>query len=208
MKYKIVSDAVVRRLPRYRRHLKDLMANGVSRISSGEFADKMNLTASQIRQDLNHFGGFGQQGYGYSVENLHEEVSNILGMNKSYSVVMVGCGRLGEAIANFLKNYEANFQINAICDIRPDYHGKEIVGVKILNEDEFKEFLENNQADIAILTVPPEKLDSVVDLLKDHNIKGIWNFGLTDLEIKGVAVSNVHLSDSLQSLVYYINHPE
>lgn len=208
MKYKIVSDAVVRRLPRYRRHLKDLMANGVSRISSGEFADKMNLTASQIRQDLNHFGGFGQQGYGYSVENLHEEVSNILGMNKSYSVVMVGCGRLGEAIANFLKNYEPNFQINAICDIRPDYHGKEIVGVKILNEDEFKEFLENNQADIAILTVPPEKLDSVVDLLKDHNIKGIWNFGLTDLEIKGVAVSNVHLSDSLQSLVYYINHPE
>jgi len=208
MKYKIVSDAVVRRLPRYRRHLKDLMANGVSRISSGEFADKMNLTASQIRQDLNHFGGFGQQGYGYSVENLHEEVSNILGMNKSYSVVMVGCGRLGEAIANFLKNYEPNFQISAICDIRPDYHGKEIVGVKILNEEEFEEFLGKNQADIAILTVPPEKLDSVVDLLKDHNIKGIWNFGLTDLEIKGVAVSNVHLSDSLQSLVYYINHPE
>ena len=208
MKYKIVSDAVVRRLPKYRRHLKDLQKSGVDRISSGELADKMNLTASQIRQDLNHFGGFGQQGYGYSVQNLHDEVSNILGMNKEYSVVMVGCGRLGEALANFLKNYEPNFKINAICDIRPDYHGKEVAGVKIKNKEEFGQYLDEHQADIGILTVPPETLPEVVELLTSHKIKGIWNFGLTDLEIRGVAVSNMHLSDSLQSLVYYINHPE
>ena len=208
MKYKIVSDAVVRRLPRYRRHLKDLQNNGVERISSGELADKMNLTASQIRQDLNHFGGFGQQGYGYSVENLHDEVSNILGMNKVYSVVMVGCGRLGEALANFLKNYEPNFQIKAICDIRQDLHGKEIVGVKIMNAEEFGAYLDKSPADIGILSVPTNQLCDVVDLLVSHGIKGIWNFSLNDLEVKGVAVSNVHLSDSLQSLVYYINHPE
>ena len=208
MKYKIVSDAVIRRLPRYRRHLQELKEQGVERISSGDFAEKMNLTASQIRQDLNHFGGFGQQGYGYSVANLHDEVSNILGMNKTYNVVMVGCGRLGEALANFLKNYEPNFDIKAICDIRPDYHGKEIVGVKIMNKSEFDKYLDTIQVDIGILTVPAEQLANAVDTLKSHNVKGIWNFGLADLEIKGVAVSNMHLSDSLQSLVYYINHPE
>jgi len=208
MKYKIVSDAVVKRLPKYRRYLKNLQEQKVERISSGELADKMNLTASQIRQDLNTFGGFGQQGYGYSVNNLHDEISGILGMDKKYSAVMVGCGRLGEALANFLKNYEPNVKIDAICDIRPDYHGKEVVGVKIMNKDEFIAYLDTNKADIAILTVPPETLGEVVELLKAHDIKGIWNFGLTDLEIKGVAVSNVHLSDSLQSLIYYINHPE
>lgn len=208
MKYKVVSDAVVRRLPKYRRHLQDLKNDKVDRISSTEFAGKMNLTASQIRQDLNHFGGFGQQGYGYSVDHLYDEVSNILGMNKKYSVVMVGCGRLGEAIANFLKNYEPNFEIKAICDIRPDFKGKEVVGVKIMNREEFDSYLDEIQVDIGILTVPPEQLPDVVEVFKAHNVKGIWNFGLTDLDIKGVAVSNVHLSDSLQSLVYYINHPE
>jgi redox-sensing transcriptional repressor len=208
MKAKFVSDAVIKRLPRYRRYLKDLLDNGVERISSGELAEEMNLTASQIRQDLNHFGGFGQQGYGYSVENLHEELSSILGVDHEYSVVMVGCGRLGEALANYIRNYEPNFKITAICDIREDLQGKEVCGVNIVDAKEFKKHLASNKNDLAIITVPPEMVKEVVDLLVSHGVKGIWNFGLTDFELRGVAVSNVHLSDSLHSLVYYINHPE
>ncbi len=208
MKAKIVSDAVIKRLPRYRRYLKDLHNSGIERISSGELADKMNLTASQIRQDLNHFGGFGQQGYGYSVENLREELSSILGVDREYSVVMVGCGRLGKALANYLRNYEPNFKVNAICDIREDLQGKEVCGINIVGAKEFNKYLASNKCDIAIITVPPEMVKEVVDLLVSHGVKGIWNFGLTDLELKGVAVANVHLSDSLHSMVYYINHPE
>ncbi len=209
MKVKIVSDAVVKRLPRYRRYLNDLKAKGTARISSGELANKMDLTASQIRQDLNNFGGFGQQGFGYSVDSLHEAISGIIGLDRTYSVVMIGCGRLGEAIANFLKNYEPAFDIKAICDIRPDFKGKEVCGAKIMNESEFDEYITKNQADIAILSIPPEKVDEVKTLLVKNGIKGIWNFSLTEIEqIKGVAVQNMHLSDSLHSLVYYINHPE
>lgn len=207
MKAKFVSDAVIKRLPRYRRYLKDLLDNGVERISSGELAEEMNLTASQIRQDLNHFGGFGQQGYGYSVEHLHEELSSILGVDREYSVVMVGCGRLGEALANYIRNYEPSFKITAICDIREDLQGKEVCGIEIVGAEKFQKHLESNKNDLAIITVPPERVKEVVDLLVSHGVKGIWNFGLTDLELKGVAVSNVHLSDSLHSLVYYINHP-
>ena len=209
MKVKIVSDAVVKRLPRYRRYLNDLKAKGTARISSGELANKMDLTASQIRQDLNNFGGFGQQGFGYSVDGLHEAISNIIGLDRTYSVVMIGCGRLGEAIANFLKNYEPAFDIKAICDIRPDYQGKEVCGVKIMNDNEFVEYITKNHADIAILSIPPEQVDDVKTLLVQNGIKGIWNFSLTEIEhIRGVAVQNMHLSDSLHSLVYYINHPE
>lgn len=208
MKAKIVSSAVVKRLPRYRRYLNDLKLSGVERISSGELANKMDLTASQIRQDLNNFGGFGQQGFGYSVGHLHEEISSIIGLDKEYSVVMVGCGRLGEALANFIRNYEPSFKINAICDIRPDFHGKEVCGCKIMNQDEFGDYLMHNRADIAIISVPPEQIEEVKSVLVSNGIKGIWNFGLSEIEAKGIAVNNMHLSDSLHSLVYYINHPE
>ena len=209
MKIKIVSDAVVKRLPRYRRYLNNLKNNGTERISSGELANKMDLTASQIRQDLNNFGGFGQQGFGYSVDSLHDAISGIIGLDRKYSVVMIGCGRLGEAIANFLSNYEPSFDIKAICDIRSDYHGKEVCGVNIMNREEFDKYLTENGADIAILSIPPQQVVEVKDLLVKNGIKGIWNFSLTEIEaMKGVAVQNMHLSDSLHSLVYYINHPE
>ena len=208
MKAKIVSSAVVKRLPRYRRYLNDLKLSGVERISSGELANKMDLTASQIRQDLNNFGGFGQQGFGYSVDHLHEEISGIIGLDKVYSVVMVGCGRLGEALANFIRNYEPSFKINAICDIRPDLHGKDVCGCKVMDQTEFEDYMMRNRADIAIISVPPAQIEEVKKLLVTNGIKGIWNFGLTEIEAKGVAVTNMHLSDSLHSLVYYINHPE
>ena len=208
MKVKIVSSAVVKRLPRYRRYLNDLRNSGVERISSGELAGKMDLTASQIRQDLNNFGGFGQQGFGYSVAHLHDEISGIIGLDKNYSMVMIGCGRLGEALANFIKNYEPNFKIKAICDIRPDLHGKEVCGCSIMNKEEIEDYLSRNQCDIAIISVPPEQIQDVTDLLVRSGVKGIWNFGLTEIEVKGIAVNNMHLSDSLHSLVYYINHPE
>jgi len=208
MKAKFVSSAVVKRLPRYRRYLNDLKKSGIERISSGELANKMDLTASQIRQDLNNFGGFGQQGFGYSVANLHQEISEIIGLDREYNLVMVGCGRLGEALANYIKNYEPNFKLKAICDIRPDFHGKEVCGCKILNQEEFAEYLHKNRSDIAIISVPPAHVEAVKTLLVENGIKGIWNFGITEIEAKGVVVNNMHLSDSLHSLVYYINHED
>ena len=208
MRRKYVSDAVVRRLPRYRRFLKNLDREGVERISSAELAEKMDLTASQIRQDLNHFGGFGQQGYGYSVSSLENELSDILGLKRKYTVAVVGCGRLGEAIANYLKNFEDGFEVVAFCDIRDEYHGKEIMGKKVMNKSEFDKFVIENPVDIAVLTVSESFISEVVDFLVSCKIKGIWNFCLTDIEVRGVAVHNVHLSDSLHRITYYINNPD
>ena len=201
-----VSDAVVRRLPRYRRYLLKLKKNGISRISSKELGEIMDVTASQIRQDLNHFGGFGQQGYGYSVEDLIVQLEEIMGINKSYRVGVIGCGKLGRSMIQYIKQ-EPIYKIVALCDNRPDMIGTEIDGIIVDDKETFKKRFKE-ELDILILTVPAANIEEIADDLKDSSVKGIWNFSMSEINVKGIHTMDVHLTDSLHSLCYYINHPE
>ena len=203
-----VSDAVIKRLPRYRRFLKTLKEQGTDKVSSKQLGEIMDVTASQIRQDLNHFGGFGQQGYGYGVEELGDRLGEILGVDKTYNVAFIGCGRLGQALMNFLIANEPNYKITALCDIRPELQGREIAGVKIDAVEDFNKKLIGGGIDIVILTIPADQVEAVHDLIEKSDVKGVWNFSMTEMVIKGKKVMNMHLSDSLQALTYYINHPD
>ena len=202
-----ISDAVIRRLPRYRRYLKKLSGQGVQRISSKELGSIMDVTASQIRQDLNHFGGFGQQGYGYGVEDLSLKLEEIMGLDRTYNIGVVGCGRLGQAIISYLANNEPCYKLAGLCDNRADMVGTEINGVKVEDKASFKETMKKG-IDILIITAPARIAEEVAGDIEGTEIKGIWNFGMTEFHIKGVKVINVHLSDSLHALCYYINHPD
>ena len=204
-----ISKIVVRRLPRYMRYLRELEKKGVSKVSSKELSELMGHTASQIRQDLNNFGGFGQQGYGYSVENLHNEIRSILGLDREYRVVVVGFGRLGQAIANYLKKNEPSFNIVGIFDIKDNVQGAEFPGAEMLTCKSLKSFVDEKNVDIAVITVPMEKAQIVADTVCEAGVKGIWNLTSVDLEIpEDVAVENVHMSDSLHSLAYFLNEKE
>ena len=202
-----ISDAVIRRLPRYRRYLKKLKDQGIQRISSKELGNIMDVTASQIRQDLNHFGGFGQQGYGYGVDDLRQKLEEIMGLNKTYNVGVVGMGQLGHAIVAYLKNNEPCYKIVALCDNRPEVTGQEIFGITVQDKQSFRQTMKKG-LDILIITAPAYIADEVAGDIEGTEIKGIWNFGHTEFNIKGVKVVNVHLSDSLHALCYYINHPD
>lgn len=201
-----ISNAVIRRLPRYRRYLGELQKKGVDKISSGEFSKLIGYTASQIRQDLNNFGGFGQQGYGYNVKDLYSEISGILGLKNKYRLVIVGAGNLGHAITNYIGNFRSGFDVEGVFEINPDMIGRSLNGVPILNNEEMVEFIERRQIDIGIICTGKESAQEVADKLCFAGVRGIWNFAPVDLELPGhVAVENVHLSDSLYSLVYHIN---
>ena len=209
MKDQKVSRAVIRRLPRYLRVLSDMEAEGLERISSGELSERIGYTASQIRQDLNHFGGFGQQGYGYNVKDLKEEIRKILGLTSDYRVIFIGCGRLGGALANFIIDSQKNYHIEAMFDVKPDIIGSKLYGVPVYDEAELKSYLSENRVDIAVLTVPTEQAQKVADDLACGGVTGIWNFAPIDLKIpENIVVNNVHLSDNLHALTYYINHGE
>ena len=201
-----ISDAVIKRLPRYRRYLKNLETAGTTRVSSKELGEMMDVTASQIRQDLNHFGGFGQQGYGYSVSDLGDSLEKIMGVDKNYNIAFIGCGRLGQALIGYLIGHEPHYKIVALCDNRPSIAGTEIAGVKVMDKEAFKERMKQGDIDILALTAPARVADEVAADLEGTGIRGVWNFGHTDITIKGVHVMNVHLSDSLHALTYYINH--
>lgn len=204
-----ISSAVIRRLPRYLRALEDLQNSGTERISSGELSKLIGYTASQIRQDLNHFGGFGQQGYGYNVKDLKAEIEKILGLGRQYKMVIVGSGRLGQAINSFIHSYSDDFCVTSLFDVKEDLIGKEKSGVLIRSVADLTEYLKQNPTDIGVITVTKENAQSVCDALLAGGVKGIWNFAPIDLErTEGTPVENVHLSDNLHSLVYYINHPE
>lgn len=204
-----ISTAVIRRLPRYLRALEDLENAGTERISSGELSDLIGYTASQIRQDLNHFGGFGQQGYGYNVGDLKTEIERILGMGRTYNMVIVGAGRLGQAINSFIASYKSDFKVVALFDINQNVIGKVYSGVTVLDAESLEEYLKNNKVDIGVLTVTKEQAQTACNHLVAGGVAGIWNFAPIDLEgTEGTPVENVHLSDNLHSLVYYINHPE
>lgn len=206
---KEISQAVIRRMPRYYRYLGELLDDGAERISSNELSARMRVTASQIRQDLNNFGGFGQQGYGYNVKYLYDEIGKILGMDRQHNIIVVGAGNLGQALANYLKFEKRGFVINGLFDVNPALKGISVRGIKIRMMEELEGFLKENQVDIAALTLPKEKADEVANKLVSLGIRAIWNFAHLDLELPGhVVVENVHLSDSLMQLSYNIEKTE
>ncbi len=200
---KKISMAVIRRLPRYFRYLSDLIKLDIKRISSKELSERMHITASQIRQDLNCFGGFGQQGYGYNVEYLYDEISKILGTNKRFSCIIVGAGNMGNALANYENFSKRGFDIVGIFDVNKEKIGTMINNIKVMHMDTLPEFVKTHPVDIAMLTVPNNKVNEVATQVTELGIKGIWNFSPTDLRLgEDIIVENVHLSDSLMVLGY------
>lgn len=198
-----ISQAVINRLPRYYRYLDELLDMKVERISSGELSEMMHVTASQIRQDLNKFGGFGQQGYGYNVELLHDEIGRILGLEKLHRMILIGVGNLGQAIANHVRFERLSFQMVGLFDVNTMLIGKKISGIPIRMMDELPLFLEEHDVDIAALTCPKDVCEDIAYNLYSHGIRAIWNFAHTDLDMPDdVVVENVHLSDSLMRLSY------
>lgn len=201
-----ISNAVIKRLPRYRRYLNELRKKGVDKISSNEFSRLIGYTASQIRQDLNNFGGFGQQGYGYSVCGLYNEISAILGLDKQYKMVIVGAGNLGQAIANHTYYYKAGFIVNGIFEINPRLIGIKINDIEVMDYENIVEYVEENNIDIGIICTTKDAAQEVADKLCFAGVKGLWNFAPVDIETPDhVAVENMHISDSLHSLAYHMN---
>ncbi len=207
MEEKEISKAVIRRLPRYYRYLGELLEHNVERISSSDLSKRMNVTASQIRQDLNNFGGFGQQGYGYNVKYLHTEIGKILGINENHNFIIIGAGNLGQALANYVSFEKRGFILKGIFDVNPELEGLSIRGIAIRGMEGLKEFIQEHKIEIAVLTIPKSTAGEVADMLMDTDIKGIWNFAHTDLKLpESITVENVHLSDSLMRLSYKIKH--
>ena len=203
MESKEISKAVIARLPRYYRYLQDLLEEGTERISSNELSKRMQVTASQIRQDLNNFGGFGQQGYGYNVQYLFEEIGKILGLDREHNIIIVGAGNLGQALANYMEFEKKGLMIKGIFDVNPRLIGNTVRGIEIRMIDEVEAFIRDNKIEIAALTVPKSKAEDMAKLLVTYGIKGIWNFANIDLHtIENVVVENVHLSESLMKLSY------
>ncbi len=209
MEEKEISQAVVARLPRYLRYLGELRDEGIERVSSQELSDIMQVTASQIRQDLNTFGGFGQQGYGYNVDYLYDEIGKILGLNREHRLIIVGAGHLGQALANYANFERRGFLFRGVFDCDPEVCGKKICGMTVRPMDELADFVRVNRIDIAVLTIPKTSAVEVAGQLADCGIRGIWNFAHVDLRLPGhIQVENVHLSDSLMKLSYNLSSAE
>ncbi len=207
MKKQKVSSAVIRRLPRYYRHLNDLHLAGVERISSSALGKSMGLTASQIRQDLSCFGEFGQQGYGYNVESLRGEVSDILGMNRGHTAVILGAGNLGRALLENFHFQRSGVTLAAAFDVSPDIVGRTLSGVPVYHVDQLEPYLKESPASIGVLTVPRGVANAIAARLVAGGGEGIWNF--TNIELRldstGVIIEDVHFADSLLSLSYMIS---
>lgn len=209
MEERQISKAVIKRLPRYYRYLGEILNNGVERISSSELSNKMQVTASQIRQDFNNFGGFGQQGYGYKVEYLYGEIGKILGLDQTHNLIIIGAGNLGQALANYMNFERRGFLFRGIFDNNPALYGRKIRDMEVLPMKELSSFVRENAIDIAVLTIPKNCAVEVAEELVREGIRGIWNFAHVDLNVPpDVQVENVHLSDSLMKLTYNINRYE
>lgn len=207
MKKATISNNVIRRLPRYVRKLDELSAAGVSRVSSFELGQQLGFTPSQIRQDFSCFGGFGQQGYGYNVKSLRDHIASILGTDRGYSGILVGVGHIGRALMDNFCFDEWGFTLKCAFDIDPKIIGTEIGGVKVLSIDDLVDYLDTNQVDVAVLSVPKMAAVQVARTLTEHGINAIWNFANVELMEPNspVIVENVHFSDSLLALSYYIS---
>ena len=205
-KKKNISMAVIKRLPKYHRYLNELMKNDVDRISSKELGEKIGFTASQIRQDLNCFGDCGQQGYGYNVAELYKQISTILGLDKEYNTVIVGAGKIGQAIANYNRFGTLGFHLTGIFDANPKLVNMKIRDIQNRDIDTLKEFLSENKVDIGIICVPRINAQKVCDEMVNGGVKGIWNFAPVDLVVpEGITVENVQLSESLMTLIYLLH---
>lgn len=203
MEAKEISQAVIGRLPRYFRYLGMLKDEGTERVSSQELSDIMQVTASQIRQDLNHFGGFGQQGYGYNVEYLYGEIGKILGLDKEHKLIIIGAGHLGQALANYMNFERRGFIFRGIFDNNPNIFGTKIRDIVVRPVEELEDFVKEENIDIAVLTVPKNSAAMIAEQLAACGIKAIWNFAHTDLKMpKEIQIENVHLLDSLMKLSY------
>lgn len=202
-----ISMSVVRRLPRYYRFLSELRDKGVVRISSRELSIKMGLTASQIRQDLNCFGGFGQQGYGYIVDQLQKEIGNILGLSHNYRAILIGAGNLGRAVATHMSFEARGFTMAGIFDKNPALVGSEIRGIQVQPIDQLEAFCRKTKPDMAVLCVPRDSVAALAEGMYALGIRNYWNFSHYDLTIQhsDVIVENVHMSDSLMTLCYRIS---
>lgn len=205
-KFTSISNAVIRRLPRYRRILGDLLHKKIDVVSSSELGGLVNYTASQIRQDLHNFGSFGLQGYGYSVKGLYKEINTILGLEKKYKMVIVGAGNLGQALTNYTHYYKTGFNTVAIFDVNPKIIGVKINDIEVLDFNDIEDFLDKHSIDIGIITTNRESAQNVTDKLVNGGVKGIWNFSATDLNVPDhIAIENAHLTDSLYILSYQIS---
>ena len=202
-----ISASVIKRLPRYYRFLGELQKQGVERISSRELSEKMKLTASQIRQDLNCFGGFGQQGYGYHVDDLHNEIGKILGVDRHFKTILIGAGNLGKAIALHINFETRGCELTGIFDINPKITGETVANIPIRHTDELEQFCKDNSPVIAVLCIPKANTQQIADKLVSLGIKAFWNFSHYDLSIDydNIVVENVHLGDSLLTLTYGAN---
>lgn len=200
-----VPAVVIKRLPRYYRYLGELLKQDIKRISSGALSQKMNVTASQIRQDFNYFGGFGQQGYGYNVEYLYNEIGKILGLNDGDTMIIVGAGNLGRALASHSNFEKRGFKLVGVFDNNENIIGSTINGVKVMDIRNLEEFLADNRVDIAILTTPKRAVQEVAERLVKGGVTGLLNFSYAELSLPhGVAVENVHISDPMMTLSYKI----
>ena len=203
--YSDVPMVVIKRLPRYYRYLGELLKQGVNRVSSAALSEKMGVTASQIRQDFNCFGGFGQQGYGYNVAILYAEIGEILGLDHGNNVIIIGAGNMGRALVNYTNLEKRGFHIIGIFDNNPEKVGTQVKGVTISSDDSLEEFCATHKVDIAALSLPAASVRSIAERLVQCGVKGLWNFSYTELSVpEGVAVENVHLSDSLMTLSYKV----
>ena len=204
MSDRVISKAVIRRLPRYYRYLGELLTSGVERISSRDLSQLMKVTASQIRQDLNNFGGFGQQGYGYNVEYLHEEIGKILGIDGTHEMILAGVGNFGHTLAKyFSETQKTGFRLVGLFDVDPELIGKTVAGLEVRPLDRMQDFLKDRTVEIGILTVPKSAAHAVAEQMVGCGIRAIWNYAHVDLKLPAdVAVENVHLLDSLMTLSY------
>lgn len=204
---KQISMPVIRRLPRYHRFLTELESQGVERISSNQLANIMRSTASQIRQDLNCFGGFGQQGYGYPVSQLKDEIGKILGLDKSFNAILLGAGNLGRAVATHMNFSRQGFELTAVFDKNEDVIGTMLRGITIMSDDNIESYCTENKVDVAFLCLPRNSVKPLIDKLYSLGIKNFWNFSHYDIkkDYDDVIVENVHMSDSLMTLCYRIN---
>lgn len=207
--HKDISSAVINRLPRYYRYLGELLEHDVIRISSRELSERMHVTASQIRQDLNNFGGFGQQGYGYNVAVLYKEIGKILGLDKNYHMIIIGAGNLGQALANYSDFERRGFVVKAMFDSNASKVGRLIRGIEILPMEKLSDYVKNNRVDIAALAIPEERAPQIAAELAENGVKAFWNFAHTDLHLpESIPVQNVHLVEGLMQLSYKLSAAE
>ena len=206
MKRAKISSNVIRRLPRYLRKLDDLAYNGLDRISSSELGRQMGLTPSQIRQDFSCFGEFGQQGYGYNIDTLRREISQILGMDRGYNAVIVGAGNLGHALIENFGFVGYGYNLLAVFDVKPELIGTQFAGVDIYDAATLQDFMATHKVDIVVLTVPRRVANATAVLAVDCGVRAIWNFTNIELELPNpdVLVEDIHFSDSLLTLSYYL----